>query len=70
MAIKLEVRDYCAECCDFEAVVTKPERTTMYSNDSQVIEVLQTDTVVRCKYANRCASLVRYLTRQNKEGVE
>lgn len=65
MAIKLEVQPYCESCCDFEADVTKPERTTLYG-DGVGLYTSQTDTIVKCKYANRCANLVRYLNRQSK----
>lgn len=64
MAIKLEVKEYCASCLDFEPDVTKPERTVLYGG-SEVMTV-QSDTVVRCRYASRCANLVRYLNKQNK----
>lgn len=68
MAIKLDVKDYCSGCCDFEADVTKPEKVTLYSGAEAI--VTQTDTMVRCKYAARCANLVRYLKRQVKENAE
>lgn len=66
MAIKLEIQPYCSSCLDFEADVTKPERVNLYSSDAQVYGTLR-DTIIRCKHANRCCSLVRYLNRQNKE---
>lgn len=67
MAIKLEVEPYCDLCLEFEADVTKPERTTVWSIAPNSATTHQTDTVVKCKYANRCHNLVRYLNRQNKE---
>lgn len=67
MAIKLEVREYCANCLDFEPDVTKPERTTVWSIAPSSATTVQTDTIVRCRHASRCANLVRYLNRQNKE---
>ncbi len=66
MAIKLEVRPYCSTCLDFEPDVTKPERSTLYSRDVPMYDAL-TDTIVKCKYANRCANLVRHLTKQIME---
>lgn len=66
MAIKLEVQPYCSACLDFEPDVTKPERVNLYSRDVPVYGTLG-DTIIRCKHANRCANLVRYLNRQNKE---
>lgn len=68
MAIRLQVREYCMDCLDFEADVTKPERTTLYGEGEPL--TIQSDTVVKCKYAGRCHNLVRYLTRQNKEDKE
>lgn len=67
MAIKLEVQPYCESCCDFEADVTKPEKTVRYDDRRFLVHTHQTDTIVRCKYANRCANLMRYLDRQTKE---
>lgn len=68
MAIKLQVREYCMDCLEFEADVTKPERTTLYGEGETL--TVQSDTVVKCKYATRCHNLVRYLNRQNKEDKE
>lgn len=65
MAIRLEVEPYCGACLDFEPDVTKPERTVLYGDGETT--TIQSDTVVRCKYASRCHNLVRYLNRQNKE---
>lgn len=65
MAIKLEVKEYCASCLDFEPDVIKPERTVLYGGGKEVTTV-QSDTVIRCRYASRCANLVRYLNKQNK----
>jgi len=59
LAIKLEVKDYCSECCDFEPDVTKPER--LYCGDSIIFK---TDTVVRCEYARRCENIKRYLEKK------
>lgn len=67
MAIRLEIREYCMDCLDFEADVRKPERTVLYSEGEPL--TIQSDTVVRCKYAARCHNLVRYLNR-NKEDKE
>lgn len=63
MAIKLEVKEYCSECCDFTADVTAPERIATPYNEDWMTEKL-TDTIVRCKNAKRCANLVRYLEKK------
>mgnify|MGYP003289017354 CR=1 FL=1 len=67
--IRLEVKEYCSECCDFEADVTKPERQTarvfdMKQGDWVLATGGQTDTIVRCKYAKRCEAIKRYLSQQ------
>lgn len=55
--IRLEVEPYCQECQDFEADV-----------DGKKIELLTcSDTVIRCKYRNRCRRLSEYLKRQKGE---
>lgn len=65
MAIKLEVREYCSACLDFEPDVTKPERPLCCDiYDIAVLEV-QTDTIVRCRYARRCENIKRFLERGN-----
>lgn len=71
MAIRLEVKEYCADCCDFEPDVKKPEKTTLQVDDltnPHAITIL-TDTIVRCRYRNRCEAIKRYLEKQkeNKE---
>lgn len=67
MAIRLEIKEYCMDCLEFEADVRKPERTILYGDGKPL--TIQSDTVVRCKYAPRCHNLVRYLNR-NKEDKE
>lgn len=67
MAIRLEVKEYCADCLDFEADVTKPERTVLYGGGEAMM--VQSDTVIRCKYARKCEAIKRYLEKQ-KEGKE
>lgn len=66
MAIRLDIQPYCSSCLDFEPDVTKPERATLYSYDGPVYNTIS-DTIIRCKHANRCSNLVRYLNRQAKE---
>lgn len=68
MAITLDIREYCSECCDFEADVTKPERTVLYGDTGETI-TRQTDTIVHCRYAKRCEAIKRYLSQQ-KGGKE
>lgn len=74
MAIRIDVKDYCAECCDFEPDVTQPTKTIIHKVDparfvDEDVVVRQTDTIVRCKHRNRCEAIKRYLEKQkeNKE---
>lgn len=60
MAIELVVKDYCGECCEFEADVIKPENRLIRVGDNDT-KVIKTDTIVRCKYAKRCENIKRYL---------
>lgn len=64
--IRLEVQAYCSDCCDFDADVTKP-RKEQHDWDNRVV---QTDTIIHCKHANRCGNIRRYLERQLKEKKE
>lgn len=60
--IKLEVQPYCSDCLDFEASVKEPQITRGVGGDV----VAHTDTVVKCRNARRCESLMRYLKKQMK----
>lgn len=61
MAIKLEVEEYCHGCPDFEADVTGPERISHNG-----VDLMMTDTIVRCEYRNRCRAIKRYLENRIK----
>lgn len=70
MAIELDIKDYCCDCCDFVPDVTNPERVTLADIWNNEILSRQTNTIVRCAHANRCEAIRRYLTRQmNTNGV-
>ena len=63
--IKLEVEPYCQQCLDFTPDVVRPER--------EIIEDLKgkrtakySDTIVHCKYRNRCAGIERFIRNQRK----
>lgn len=64
--IRLDIQPYCNACCDFDPDVTKPERST-FTTGLNEITVVQSDTIVRCKYAKRCESIKRYLDYQAKK---
>lgn len=63
--IRIEVEEYCHNCLDFSPDITKPERviTALYGES-------WTDTIVRCEYRKRCASIKRYLEQQAKNEQE
>ena len=67
MAIDLTVEEYCSDCYDFEAEVIKPERRLQRIDENTVVNI-QTNTIVRCKYAKRCENLRRYLEKQMNKG--
>lgn len=60
--IKLDVKDYCHSCMDFDPdVVPAHKEFTDWTN-----EIVLTDTVIRCKNRDRCEAIRRYLERQIK----
>ena len=68
--IRLEVEPYCQECQDFEADVERPECDLLFGvdYDGKTLTYLQySDTIIRCKYRNRCRRLSQYLERQKGE---
>ena len=67
--IRIEVQEYCSECCDFEPDVTRPVKMVGYTPFADAIDITQTDTIVRCKYAKRCENIKRYLERRNNENA-
>lgn len=58
--IRVEVREYCHNCFDFEPNVQSPEK--FFINSEQVAG--QTDTIIRCKNRNCCENLKRYLDKE------
>lgn len=62
--IRLEVQEYCHNCLDFDADVVNPEKTITILHDyyGEPVEHIDiSDTIVRCKYRNRCEAIKRYL---------
>ena len=65
MAIRIEVKEYCSDCFDFEPDVTRPEKITAYLVETdEPAYTHQTDTIVRCRYAKRCEGIKRYLEKR------
>ena len=63
IVIKLIVPDYCHSCTDFEPSVTqRPDKLNASYGDS----FLCGDTIVECKYRNRCEAIYDYLKRRKK----
>lgn len=61
--IRLNVEEYCQQCLDFVPDVTPAERA--FAVDGK--EIIQTDTIVQCKYRRRCVNMMRYLEHQAKD---
>ena len=61
--IRISVEEYCHQCQDFVPDVIPPERAFAVDGD----EIIQTDTIVQCKYRKRCMAITKYLIRQAKE---
>lgn len=64
--IRLDIQEYCDACCDFEPDVTKPEKHS-FATELNKVTIVQTDTIVRCKYAKRCECIKRYLKQHMEE---
>lgn len=64
--IKIDVEEYCQQCLDFTPDVAAPVKT--YISDCIGDRVVQSDTIVRCEYRKRCASIARYLEQHMKVG--
>ena len=60
--IRLDVQPYCHYCPDFTADVEPPSK--IYGADGEFCD--HTDTIVRCKYRNRCSAVCRYLEKYRK----
>lgn len=56
--IKLDVRDYCQECPDFEADVNRNVITGPFD------ELIECNTVIQCENRIRCESIIKYLMEQ------
>lgn len=54
--IKVEVKEYCESCTEFDPDVEYP--TNFYAN-SEV--VYMTDTIVRCKDRRKCENIHRHM---------
>lgn len=59
--IRLDIKEYCNWCCDFEPETTRPKRLFKDNGD----EVAAGDTIIRCTYAKRCETIRRYLMKQD-----
>ena len=67
--IKLKVEEYCHNCPDFEADVTKTDKVYASNYDwltDSRVELTRSDTIVTCAHANRCRAVKRYLEKQQK----
>lgn len=58
--IRLIVEEYCQDCPDFKPVA---EKTNYYAGDVRAM----CNTVVHCKYKDRCAAVAEWMKAQKKE---
>lgn len=64
--IKLDVRDYCHRCPNFEVEVTGGP-SAAYNTDGETVEIFMADTVIRCTNAEKCAWVVGEALRCREE---
>lgn len=67
--IRVEVEPYCQECLDFEPDLKRPEKTILYGLDpcEKPIELVTvSDSIIRCKYRNRCRKIKEYLEKREQ----
>lgn len=62
--IRVEVEEYCQFCLDFEPEASLPD--LLYSSDREE-PIIIGDTVVRCKYRERCHNIERYVKQTMKK---
>ena len=63
--IRLDLQEYCESCFDFEPDIIKPERVLIQSFVNPYGQAIQSDTIVRCRYARRCEAIKRYLDQKH-----
>lgn len=62
--IKLDIREYCQGCTDFEPRVTRrPEQ--LHRNDGECF--VCGDTIVKCEHNQHCEALYNYLKRGDND---
>lgn len=62
--IKLDIREYCQDCTDFEPQVAhKPEQFASLSGDIGVLG----DTIIECEHRRHCEALYNHLKRSNND---
>lgn len=61
--IKLDIREYCQDCTDFEPqVAQKPAQFASLSGDICVLG----DTIVECEHRRHCETLCNHLKRRKE----
>lgn len=60
--IKLDIREYCQSCTEFEPQITqRPAQSARLSGDICVFG----DTIVECEHRRHCETLYNHLKRSN-----
>lgn len=63
--IKFNISIYCQDCPDFEPQITqRPEHIKSNYGNSYFYG----DTLVECKYRNRCETIYNYLKKEKNNG--
>ena len=62
--IKLDIREYCQDCTEFEPqVAQRPAQSASLSGDTRVFG----DTIVECEHRRHCEALYNYLKRSDND---
>ena len=62
--IKLDIREYCQDCTDFDPQVAhKPTQFASLSGDIGVLG----DTIIECEHRRHCEALYNHLKRRSND---
>lgn len=64
--IRLDVQEYCQQCMDFRPDVDMPQKAYGTNPDGSEVEIILSDTVIRCGNRKRCEAIRRYLEKQTR----
>lgn len=61
--IRVDVKDYCQSCLDFDSDIEKP--TVLYVNGEALTQM--GDTIIRCSHRHRCETIKRYIEQEKEK---